>query len=189
MNDNFEKYFNNLVFQAQKDEHSATQEILDLLKPLRFNLAKKFGNKGLEFDDLISQIDLLVIQAVKNYDPKKDVSAMRHVVSRTRNTVWNFYRQEMHYFNKKKFSILKDPKGLESMINDNNQSFEDRQIDKIVVEEALNKLTEKQRRVIKLYYWNKCTDSEIDQFLKVDQSNVTRARQRGLLALTKLLAG
>jgi RNA polymerase sigma factor (sigma-70 family) len=188
MSEVFEAYFKNLVFESQRGNQESIVAILELLKPLRYKLGRKFGNKGIEFDDLISQIDLLIVQAIINYDPQKDVSAMRHVVSRTRNAIWNFYRQEMHYFNKKKTNILKDPKEIEFIVNDNKKPFEDEETNKITLEAAITKLTKKQQRVIKLYFWDKYTDSEIAKLLSVDQSNVTRARQRGLVNLKRILS-
>ena len=185
---NIEKYIKILVEESQKGNTESLAKILDQLKPLRLSLGKRFGNKGIEFDDLVSQIDLLIIESVMNYNENKDSSALRHIVSRTKNGIWNYYRKEMNYFNNNKTSIPIDPTEIENLFNSEIFIDDDSISDKIEITNAINKLTKKQRIAIEMYYFKDMMDSEIANLFNIDQSNATRVRQRGILALYKILS-
>lgn len=187
LNEDIEKKIKKLTYLAKDNNKKAIIQILEILKPLRLSLGRKFGNKGIEFDDLISQIDLLIIESAMNYDEQKDPSALRHIISRTRNGIWNYYRKEMNYFKNNKSNILFDPMELEKKVRDSFVEDENNMINKIVLSSAIDKLTKKQKNAILKYYFEGFVDSEIAKDLNIDQSNATRARHRGLLALIKIL--
>lgn len=56
---------------------------------------------------------------------------------------------------------------------------------KIVLAEALELLTEKERRVIELYYYEELTLKEISRILEVSESRVSQLHTKGLLKMRK----
>jgi RNA polymerase sporulation-specific sigma factor len=177
---------------AEKKE--AVEHILEMLKPFRYALAKKFANKGVEFDDIAQQIDLKLVEAIYDYDERKDPSALRHLVSKTRNGIWNYYRKEMNYFDETKTTVSLDavfnnnddtlPTGVNSnyynFVDDDKTFDEDSIVEKILIEEELAKLTPRQREIIFMCFIDDMTQYDIAEELSINQANVSRAKSRGI---------
>lgn len=194
--------FNQMVGTAQnaknkKDRAEAMEQIYKKLEPFRFALAKKFANKGVEFDDLTQQIDLKLIEAICDYDSEKDPSALRHLVSRVRNGIWNYYRKEMNYFNMDKKTLSLDEiryrEGgtgndikfdlYHTFVNQNPEFNDERILDRIVFEQGLLGLTEHQQEVLFMSFIDDMTQYDIAELLGINQSNVSRAKRRGVEAI------
>ncbi len=174
----------------------AVEYIYEKLKPFRYALARKFANKGVEFDDITQQIDLKLLEAIYDYDETKDPSALRHLVSRTRNGIWNYYRKEMNYFDEDKITISLDAMCLNSdfsqtkkngekssyydFIDDKKTFDEDAIIEKILLDDEMLKLTAHQREVLLMYYVDDKTQYNIAEELQINQANVSRAKKRGV---------
>jgi RNA polymerase sigma factor (sigma-70 family) len=190
-----EEHINFLVKNIQatnskEEKQNAIQEIIDMLRPFRYALAKKFANKGVEFDDIAQQIDLKLIEAIYDYDEKKDPSALRHLVSKARNGMWNYYRKEMNYFDDTRTTVSLDrifssDIGIElnyySLVDSNSNLFDENQIiEKILLDEELSKLTSHQREILFMIYIDDMTQYSIAEELNINQANVSRAKRRGI---------
>lgn len=167
-------------------------QIMESLRPFRYALAKKFANKGVEFDDIAQQIDLKLIEAIYDYDDKKDPSALRHLVSKARNGIWNYYRKEMNYFDENKKTVSLDniawndgftteimPTCFQNIKGDSAFN-ENAIIEKILLDEELAKLTPHQREVLFMIYIDDMTQYSIAEELNINQANVSRAKKRGI---------
>jgi len=155
-----------------------------------------------DLDDIIQEIDLKLVEAIYDYDKGLSPSAFRHIVSKTRNGVWNFYRKEMHYFNEirspysieglqlcvhsngdtKKFGDLYDSLALSVPFN------EDEITDKIVLEEELEKLSDHQKEVLLMYFVDDMKQSKIAKELGINQANVSRAKKRGIKSIKESIS-
>jgi RNA polymerase sigma factor (sigma-70 family) len=194
-----EKEINQLVELAQTTEGEircdALERICKKLKPFRFSLAKRFANKGVEFDDIVQQIDLKLIEAILDYDSSKDPSALRHLISRARNGVWNYYRKEMNYFDVDKTPISLDSKRINP--HNHNEEYEyydflaeecvlfdeDAILDRIMINEELDKLTPHQKEILYMHFIDDMTQYTIAEELNINQANVSRAKKRGVESL------
>ena len=76
----------------------------------------------------------------------------------------------------------------ETLSDDKNDiySFIDGRTDSEIVRGAVEKLELKQKRVIKLYYFNDVNDTKIAEFLNVRPASVGQIRQRALLQLKRM---
>jgi RNA polymerase sigma factor (sigma-70 family) len=194
--ENSEVQINYLVKLSQStndrdEKKEAISKIIEMLKPFRYALAKKFANKGVEFDDIAQQIDLKLIEAIYDYDEKKDPNALRHLVSKTRNGIWNYYRKEMNYFDEDKSPVSLDAivahneMGIKTsyydFVDDKSKTFdEDQIIEKILLEEELAKITPHQREVLFMIFVDDMTQYSIAEELNINQANVSRAKRRGI---------
>jgi RNA polymerase sigma factor (sigma-70 family) len=174
-----------------EEKKDAIAKLLEKLKPFRYALAKKFSNKGVDFSDVAQQIDLKLIEAIYDYDESKDPSALRHLVSRARNGIWNYYRKEMNYFDEEKITvsldavfasqeILDNPSCYYNLIEDGTAFNEDKIIEKIFFEEELAKLTPHQREILFMVFIDDMTQYSIAEELNINQANVSRAKKRGI---------
>lgn len=200
-----EKEINALVRNAQEaptstERKEAIERIYKKLKPFRFALAKKFSNKGVEFDDIVQQIDLKLLEAIYDYDEDMDPSALRHLTSKARNGIWNYYRKEMNYFNTDKSTISLDAMLIQVGTTDYLVDFysiidgtigfdEDAIIDKITISDEISKLTPHQKEVLFMIFIDDMTQYSIAEELKINQANVSRAKKRGIESLRGKFTG
>lgn len=213
---NGEESINHYVKLAQKStdrdkKKEAVAIVLEQLKPFRYSLAKRFYNKGVDFDDIVQQIDLKLLEAIHDYDESRDPSALRHLVSKARNGVWNFYRKEMCYFDNAKVTISLDVISLETNSFRTKKKCQENEIgrkpdysydfggatsmsfnegtilDNIIMEEELEKLTPRQREVLLMCFVDDMTQYDIAEELQINQANVSRAKKRGLTSIKNSL--
>jgi RNA polymerase sigma factor (sigma-70 family) len=196
-----EDYIKALVKGIQSDSvgHEAKETamlvILDMFEPFRKSLTKKFAGKGVDFDDICQVIDLKLIEGMYDYDESKDDSAIRHITSKARNGIFNFYKKEMNYFKEDRQTISIDGISIDNqksgigIVNEyelpsafGSEDF-DRIVEMIIVEEELSKLTDRQKEVIHLFFISDMTQGEIAEELNINQANVSRAKKRGLAGL------
>lgn len=171
--------------------------VLKQFEPFRKALAKKFANKGVEFDDICQHIDLMLIEGMYDYDEKLDPSAIRHITSKARNGIWNFYRKEMDYFDEDRKVLSLE--NLSEKVYDDGSLYEFKRlafsnalskkfdeeaiIDKIIIEQELDSLTEHQKDILLMYYIDEMRQKDIAQELNINQANVSRAQKRGIKRL------
>jgi RNA polymerase sigma factor (sigma-70 family) len=189
------------TIQNSEDEfkkQDSMMEILVMFEPFRKSLTKKFAGKGVEFDDVCQVIDLKLIEAMYDYDEKLDSSAIRHITSRARNGIFNFYKKEMNYFKEDRKTVSIDHpvgyishNGSNHVVENSNvldyymeEPFnEDKIVDKIIIEQGLSNLTDHQKDLIFMYYMSDMTQDEIAEELSINQANVSRATKRGVKKL------
>ena len=200
-----ESFVKNLIGLIQSEQTSgfvkqdAMMEILNMFEPFRRSLTTKFAGKGIEFDDICQVIDLKLVEAMYDYDESLDDSAIRHITSRARNGIFNFYKKEMNYFKEDRKTISLDSLSsshqvdgfrtyiLDSYAHEYNtfdtQFEEDKIIEKIMIEQGLENLTDHQKDLIFMYYMSDMTQEEIAEELQINQANVSRATKRGVKKL------
>jgi RNA polymerase sigma factor (sigma-70 family) len=195
------------VVQTSSDAYErelALEDILNQFEPFRKSLTKKFAGKGVDFDDICQQIDLKLIEGIWDYDEELDPSAIRHITSKARNGIWNYYRKEMDYFNDERKTVsldnvhikihnngiieeIVDTYGLGVYSNSAMEFDEDAIIDRIMLEQEIESLTDHQKDVLLMYYMLDMTQEEIAESLAIHQTNVSRATKRGVKRLKETL--
>lgn len=186
------------------EKEIAISEILNQFEPFRKSLGKKFANKGVPFDDICQQIDLKMIEAMYDYDESKDPSAIRHITSKTRNGVWNYYKKEMNYFDETRKTLSLDytytlsldgynvpiegESYLESYLDISYTMNEDYIVDCIVIKDEIDSLTNHQKDILNMYYVDDMKQEEIADYLNINQANVSRATKRGIKRLRENLS-
>jgi RNA polymerase sigma factor (sigma-70 family) len=193
------KYYISISQIGNVDSEYAMMEILRMFEPFRKSLAKKFAGKGVEFEDVCQVIDLKLIEGILDYDESLDSSAIRHITSKARNGIFNYYKKEMNYFKEDRktisldnFYVTSQKDGYKSPILDSyvyeyenyDTPFdEDKIIDNIIIQQGLEKLTDHQRELINMYYLSDMKQDEIAEELQIHQTNVSRATKRGVKKL------
>jgi len=197
-----EKEIKTLVIAAQKAEDREDRRvlvsiILTKLKPFRHALAKRFSGKGVEFDDIVQELDMKLIEAIYDYDETLDPSALRHVTAKTRNGVWNYYRKMMNYFddNKRELSLSAEfgeyqygSRWFYPLDQLEDTAWDEETIvQRLAVEEELAKLTPHQQRVLQMYFIEDRTQYDVAEELSITQANVSRAKNRAISQLRTAL--
>lgn len=72
-------------------------------------------------------------------------------------------------------------------IADRDEMLEDKVINKVLIDKALDKLTEKQRKVIKLRYYKNLTQSDVAKILNKTQVTISRIERKALKLLKEVI--
>lgn len=88
---------------------------------------------------------------------------------------------------KYKSKNTKDDITIEDAVLDNETSLEERVIEKVTVDKALKILTEKQKKVIQLRYFQDYSQTETGQALNISQAQISRIENKALKLLKEVI--
>lgn len=165
----------------EKSKNKDKQAILNFI--IKFNpLIKKYSNKlnydGAESDLIIKSIELInKIPIYSNKNMRED----KYIISYVNTAIKNKYI-ELNKINKE---ILK--REIEINLDIVGTVFEDHIENKLLIQQALTKLTYLQKKVIIKKFITYKTDTEIAQELNISRQAVNRIKNRALNNLRKYL--
>jgi RNA polymerase sporulation-specific sigma factor len=180
------------------------QGICAKFEPLVASLARSFSFGYGNFNDLQQEGFLGLLEAVRHFDPDRGVKLSTFAYQYVRGRILNFLRgerqhylapeSESEYDGRRYFylseSITKndsDPDDgltLEEMIPSVANGALEEMVDVVLlrgkIESALLVLTNREKEVMTLYYWEDLLPSEIAQKIGVSRPRVTKLLQRSL---------
>lgn len=153
-----------------------------------FYLKERFSAMGIELEDLYQECYFVFLEAIKAYCPPYKFVTFLEIPfkSMTKRLLKN---SDSAYTDN--IDEVKNGDGYsisETLSDDKNDIYLiiDDRTDSEIVRGAVEKLEQKQRRVIKLYYFNDMNDRKIAEFLHVRPASVGQLRQRALLQLKRM---
>lgn len=172
---------------------------------LVYSTAKKFyklSNKTV--DEINSAAMLGLVIAAKNFDESKGFKFNTFAISTIKWSIKNdIYRDKNTYIrkrigNKKEvyeklkttFSLNKvfdEEKGIELMECCGSKFDMDREIEKLDLKIAIDRLKDKEKQIIKLLYFECKTQNEVAKLLGTTQVQVSRIKQRAISSLRESL--
>lgn len=176
---------NKLVTEAKAGEEAALMEVIRRFAPLKIKLIKKYFGYGLDWDDFLSEGDRLIIEAVADYDPAKNVPFEAYLKIRLRYLYQNIRAK------KKQLIYLDQEIGDGITIADTLES-DDPPIDEPIigkdesdeVREAINSLTERQKTIIELYYYQGKSIRQCAEIMGISYQTAVELKGRAVRSLT-----
>lgn len=115
---------------------------------------------------------------------------LRHA---NRDKAYNIRRNEPHHYKVYSLDLVFDNNGdkptpAEDILNTGNE-FEDELINNIDLKSAIGSLTEIEKEVIKLYYFQDITQKDIGKLLNTSQVQISRILEKSLSKMKKYLEG
>lgn len=151
-----EKEVAKLVEESQQNNKESLNKLFDVFKPFRYNLASKYVDKGVDYDDICQQVDMFFVMSVLDYDSNLCDSPVLHITSKTRRMISDYYRRELLY--QKRFSFYGLSYNIEGQLvyeQDNNW----------ILYEEVEDFTELERDVFDLYVKCDLTQAEVAEIL------------------------
>src|SRR5699024_7371446 len=90
------KELNQLLKKARRGDVSSQEEILERLKPLIIKSIQRYYNNKEEFQDLIQEGYLLVLECIENYDENKGVYFLGYVKAMLKFAYLNKHKERIH---------------------------------------------------------------------------------------------
>lgn len=161
-------------------------------------IAKKFENTGINIEDLISIGTIGLIKAVNTFRKSKSIKLATYASRCIENEILMFLRKNT---NQKTEISIEEPlnvdwDGNELLLSDilgtDNDTVNkdiDCEVEKSLLFEALEKLGERERRIIKMRFGlingKECTQKEVADQLNISQSYISRLEKKILEQLKK----
>lgn len=178
--------FDKLVLKAKTGDAVAKEEIITRLQPLVLSSIKRYYYKREEFEDLVQDGNIKILECIEDFKPEKEVYFLGYV-----KTMLKFMYLDKH---KRKYhtSLNEKLKDGETEIIDLLVS-EDRDIlESIIINEemdelnqVLNILTNRQKEIIILFYIERLSMGEIASKLGISYRTVVNTKTNALKKLNQ----
>lgn len=183
------KELDDLLQKARKGDVESSQNLLKELNPLIIASIKRYYNKIADYEDLIQEGRVVVLECIRNYDDTKDVYFLGYV-----KTMLKFL-----YLNKHKEKVLIS---LNTTIGEDEdeelidilESEEVEILEEILKAEelkqiryALSLLTERQREVIIYFYFEGYSIQEIAKKMGVTYRTIVNTKVKALEKMRRQL--
>lgn len=175
-----------LVEEAKKGNQESMGEIVNRLQPLIISSIRKYYNNFKEYEDLVQEGNLMILESINKFDPTKGVHFLGYIKLNLRFLYLDKHKRKLHL-------SLNEPIGEDNMeMIDFLVSDEMDALDVMLENEtntqlskALEKLTERQREIIVLYYVNKMGMEDIANKLGISYRTVVNTKTKALEKLRK----
>lgn len=163
-------------------------------------IAKKFDNTGIGVEDLISIGTIGLIKAIHTFNPEKNIKLATYASRCIENEILMYLRRN----NKTKMEVSIDEPlnvdwdGNELLLSDILGTEEDviyknleEEVDKALLNKALEKLSDREQVIIKLRFGintadgNERTQKEVANYLGISQSYISRLEKKIIKRLKK----
>jgi RNA polymerase sigma-E/F/G factor len=154
-------------------------------------IARKFENTGLHIEDLVSIGTIGLIKAVNTFDPSKKIKLATYASRCIENEILMYLRRNNKLRSEVSFDepLNVDWDGNELLLSDVlgteadtiYRSLED-EVDKVLLYDALSKLTDRERRIMELRFGlgrpAEMTQKDVADLLGISQSYISRLEKR-----------
>ena len=171
-----------LLVKAKQGDVNSKEEILNRLQGLIIKKIQRYYNKREEYDDLIQNGNLVILECIENYDEKRGVYFLGYVKTMLKYGYLNRHKKREHL----SLNIPVGEDGEDELMNILESEEEGpmenilRLEDKSEIKKALSKLTDRQREVIIAYYIEGLSINDIAKRLGITYRTVVNTKTRAL---------
>lgn len=171
-----------LVGKAKEGNEESKLEILSRLNPLIISSIKRYYNRIEDYEELIQEGKLCILEAIINFDPSKNVYFLGYVKLQLKYLYINKNRLRHHL----SLNLEVGDESKEELVNLIPSSLEEPVTGIIRVElgkdlrNSLKTLTARQRHIVMLFYVERMSIGEIAQLLGVKYRTVVNTKTRAI---------
>ncbi len=175
---------------AKKGDVESKKWLLDKLKPLIIASIRRNYNRPMEYEDLMQEGKVIVLECINNFDETKGAYFLGYV-----KTMLSYYYLDKN--KQKDVNSLNDKVGddeeeelidlLESDIDDPLETLVKLEENNMLYS-ALNSLTTRQREVIIDFYYEGLSISQISEKLGVSYRTVVNTKVKGLENMKRIIS-
>lgn len=178
--------FDKLIISAKSGDKRAKEEIINRLQPLIISSIKRYYNYSYEYEDLVQDGNLMILQCIEDYDESKGAQFLGYVKLRLK------YMYLLKHRTKRHLSLNEPAEDGEIEIIDilvsENKGVLDLVLEKemsIRLRKAIEGLTSRQREIIICYYIGGRTLEEVSEMLGISYRTVVNTKARAMEKLKR----
>ena len=178
-----------LMRRIASKEPEALAVLYDHYNRLLFGLLKSILKKQEEAEDLLQEVFTAIWEKADQFDAERG-TAYTWIVSLTRNKAIDRLRSKVYKEQKKQSTSLNDDEVFHPLYSDEHNPLENTILSDRAkrVYNALQQLSEKQRTVIQVAYFDGLSQSEISDEYDIPLGTVKTRMRDGMIKLRELLA-
>ncbi|HZJ99195.1 MAG TPA: sigma-70 family RNA polymerase sigma factor [Tissierellaceae bacterium] len=176
------KELNELLTKAREGDIDSKEKILDRLQGLIIKSIQRYYNNRNEYEDLIQEGNLAILEAIQTFDESKGVYFLGYVKTMLKYTYLNKHKIRTHQSLNSKIGYDEDNELIDIL-----ESNEDSPLDRLlkieetsIIKDALSILTVRQREIVLAYYVEGLSISEIAERLNISYRTVINTKIRAL---------
>lgn len=180
--------FDELLDKAKKGDKIATEKIINKLKPLIISSIRRYFNKPNEYEDLVQDGILTILECINDYEPLKGVHFLGYVKAKLRYLYLDKHKVKIHHSLNEVVGD-EDDELMDLLASEDKGPLElilDKEECRNLVE-AFNSLTGRQRQVIILYYVENMKIEDIAKKLGVSYRTVVNTKTKAIEKLASIL--
>lgn len=161
-----------------------------LLKKYEKMLYKAARQRHLKtiFNDAFSQAQLSFLEAVKTYEPAKNIPFPAYAKAKVYGDIYSFFRREKKYWQKQPLSEFAADSPSSLQLADTAQKQYQEQKILNALHETFNLLSPQQKKVIWAMYYLGLTQQETAACLQISQQGVNNLHQKAIKNLRQELS-
>ena len=184
------KELDNLLKKARRGDVKSSEIILKELNPLIIASIRRYYNKIADYEDLIQEGRLLVLECINNYDDSKDVYFLGYVKTMLRFLYLNKHKEKILLSLNTPIGEDEDEEMIDILESDDDGVLEEvlKTEDLDEIRYALSNLTERQREVIICFYFEGYSIPEISKRLGITYRTVVNTKAVALEKMRRQLS-
>lgn len=178
-----------LMARIKARDASALSELYDHYNRLLFGLILSILRKREEAEDILQEVFTKIWQQAEKFDLERG-TVYTWIVTLTRNRSIDRLRSKVYKEQKKQSTSLDDEDVFHPLYSDESDPLENTILTERAkkVHEALDQISEKQRKVLQVAYFSGMSQSEISEEFDIPLGTVKSRMRDGMIKLRELLA-
>ncbi|MGO1469955.1 MAG: sigma-70 family RNA polymerase sigma factor [Tissierella sp.] len=171
-----------LLKKAKQGEKDIKEEILNRLRPLIISSIKRYYNRREDYEELIQEGDLCILECIENFDIEKKVYFLGYVKLQLRYLYLNKHKEKEHF----SLNIMVGDEKGEEFINTIPSDDTAGPEDMIKVEthyklqNALKRLTARQKKIVLAFYMKRKSITAISKDLGVSYRTIVNTKTKAI---------
>lgn len=178
-----------LMARIKARDSSALSELYDNYNRMLFGLILSILKKREEAEDILQEVFTKIWENAEKFDLEKG-TVYTWIVTLARNKSIDRLRSKVYKEQKKQSISLNDEDVFHPLYSNESDPLENTILSERAkrVHEALNEISEKQRKVLQVAYFNGMSQSEISEEFDIPLGTVKTRMRDGMIKLRELLA-
>ncbi len=179
---------NGLLIRAKEGDRNSKEEIVNRLQGLIIKSIQRYYNKMDEYEDLIQEGNLVILEAIDDYDSSRGVYFLGYVKSLLKYAYLNKYKIRHHISLNTKLAD-KDCELIDLLESDDVVPLEKiiKFEEHTIIYDALSILTDRQRQIVVLFYMEELSIGDIAKRLNISYRTVINTKVRALEKMRKYI--
>ena len=171
-----------LIERVREGDKQAENRMVEENMGLVYSIARRFLNRGYDAEDLTQIGAIGLIKAVKKFNPEFNVQFSTYAVPMITGEIKRFLCDDgaVKISRTLKENAMKGDKEIRLLDTITGEEIEDGVINKVMIDDILSRLTEREKEIILLRYFRGKTQSEIAKIIGVSQVQISRIEKKAI---------
>lgn len=181
--------FNEIVKSARCGELESVAELLERMRPLIIAQIRRYYNKRDDYDDLISQGNLVILDCLKSFDENKGVNFLGYIKYQLMYLYLDKHKEKIHISLNSPISQDGQGEMVDLLLSDYLEPL-DEFLDlerNSALYGALDSLTPRQREIVLMFYLDGMSISQVSERLGIAYRTVVNTKTYALNKMKGIL--